>query len=123
MFKYAFLPRTTCHFRNVPRSIFSPSSFLGIALLLALSFGCGPPSSQGDSEQGGSASTSSDLPEVTDEMIHQRINDTRVRDVPEENGATEAISWGFDEDEPKEIVVVERQIEGVRATIVLDIKT
>nr|MBA3351653.1 hypothetical protein [Blastocatellia bacterium] len=42
---------------------------------------------------------------------------------PEENGATEAISWGFDEDEPKEIVVVERQIEGVRATIVLDIKT
>ena len=123
MFNYAFLPRTTCHFRSVSRSTFSRVSFLGIALLLALSFGCGPPSSQGDSKQGGSASTSSDLPEITDEMIHQRINDTRVRDVPEENGATEAISWGFDEDEPKEIVIVERQIEGVRATIVLDIKT
>ncbi|MFN2500486.1 MAG: hypothetical protein ABR530_00555, partial [Pyrinomonadaceae bacterium] len=35
----------------------------------------------------------------------------------------EPISWGFDEDEPKEITVVEQQINGNQATIILDIKT
>ena len=43
--------------------------------------------------------------------------------MPEENGKGEPISWRFDEDEPKEIAVVEKKMDGTRATIVLDIKT
>ncbi len=121
-----FLPltmRSIRHVRNVPRATFLLSSFLGLALLLACSFGCAPSSSQGDGNQSGSASASNDLPELTEEMIHERINDAGVREVPEENGAAEPISWSFDEEEPKEITVVEKQMEGERATIVLDIKT
>lgn len=90
-------------------------------MLLACSFGCAPSSLQGDGKQSGSASN--DLPELTEEMIRERINDAGIREVPEENGAAEPISWSFDEDEPKEIAVVEKQMEGERATIVLDIKT
>ncbi len=121
-----FLPLTTKairHVRNMPRAAFTLASFLGLALLLACSFGCAPSSSQGDGKQGGSASASNDLPELTEEMIHERINDAGVREVPEENGTAEPISWRFDEEEPKEIHVVEKQMEGERATIVLDIKT
>ena len=40
-----------------------------------------------------------------------------------ENGTGEPISWSFDEDEPKEIVVVEKQGKGAHVTIILDIKT
>ncbi len=93
-------------------------------MLLACSFGCAPSSSQGDGNQSPtSSSASNDLPELTEETIRERINDTCVRQVPEENGTAEPISWSFFEEEPKEIVVVEKQIEGERATIVLDIKT
>ena len=108
--------------RNVPRSALKLSSFLGLALLLTCSFGCAP-SSQGDGKQSPSASESNALPELTEELIRERINDAGVWEVPEENGVAEPISWRFDEDEPKEIAVVEKQINGVRATIVLDIKT
>ncbi len=121
-----FLPLTIgsiWHVRNVPRATFLLSSFLGLALLLACSFGCAPSSSQGDGNQSGSASESNDLPELTEEMIRERINDAGVREVPEENGTAEPISWSFDEEEPKEIAVVEKQMESERATIVLDIKT
>ncbi len=121
-----FLPPTIGsirHVRNVPRATFLLSSFLGLALLLACSFGCAPSSSQGDGKQSPSASGSNDLPELTEEMIHERINDAGVREVPEENGTAEPISWSFNEEEPKEIAVVEKQMEGERATIVLDIKT
>jgi hypothetical protein len=121
-----FLPltmRSFRHVRNVPRATFLLSSFLGLALLLACSFGCAPSSSQSDGNQSGSASASNDLPEITEVMIHERINDAGVREVPEENGTAEPISWSFDEEEPKEIAVVEKQMEGERATIVLDIKT
>ena len=121
-----FLPppmRSIRHVRNVPRATFLLSSFLGLALLLACSSGCAPSSSQGDGKQSPSASGSNDLPELTEEMIHERINDAGVREVPEENGTAEPISWSFDEEEPKEITVVEKQMEGERATIVLDIKT
>lgn len=112
------------HVRNVPRWTFFLSSFLGLALLLACSFGCAPSSSQGDGNQSPSASSASnDLPEITEEVIHEQINDTRVRQVPEENGTAEPINWSFVEEEPKEIAVVEKQMEGERATIVLDIKT
>jgi hypothetical protein len=121
-----FLPLTmksTRHVLNVPRAPLLLSSFLGLALLLACSSGCAPSSSQGDGKQSGSASASNDLPELTEEIIRERINDTRVREVPEENGTAEPIIWSFDEDEPKEITVVEKQMDGERATIVLDIKT
>jgi hypothetical protein len=107
---------------DAPRAAFLLSSFLGLALLFC-SFGCAPSSSQGDGKQSPSVSASNDLPELTEEMIRERINDAGVREVPEENGTAEPISWSFDEEEPKEIHVVEKQMEGERATIVLDIKT
>lgn len=115
-----FLPfsvRTLPHFRELPRRAFLLSSFLGIALLLAGLSGCAPP------KQNPSASGANDLPELTEDLIRERINDTRVWEVPEENGAAEPIVWNFDENEPKEIAVVEKKIEGTRAAIVLDIKT
>lgn len=122
-----FLPSTIISIRrvqNVPRRTFLLSSFLGLALLLACSSGCAPSSSPGDGKQSGSASSASkDLPEITEETIRERINNTRVRQIPEENGTAEPISWTFVENEPKEIHVVEKQMEGERATIVLDIKT
>ncbi|HEX8396988.1 MAG TPA: hypothetical protein VF644_06160 [Pyrinomonadaceae bacterium] len=115
--------RTIRHVRNVPRATFLFSSFLGLALLLSNSFGCAPSSSQGDGKQSGSASASNDLPEITDEKIREEINDVYLREVPEENGAGEPISWRIDEDEPKEFTVVDKQIEGEHATIIIDIKT
>src|SRR5688572_8366379 len=98
------------------RVTFLLSSILGLALLATCS--CGPPSSQQGTPTG-----STDVPELTDEIIHERINDAWIREVPEENGAAEPITWGFDESELKEIAVVEKQMEGTRATIVLDVKT
>lgn len=95
------------------------SSILGIALLL----GCGGPPSSSTGDGSAPSSGSTVLPEITDELIHERINDAWVREVPEENGAAEPISWNFDHNEPKEITVVEKQIDDTRATIVLDIKT
>jgi len=125
----AFLPLTmksirhVRHFRDAPRATFLLASFFGLALLLACSLGCAPSSSQGDGNQSGSASAPNNIPEITDETLRQEINDAYVREVPEENGAGEPINWSFDEEEPKEFTVVEKQIEGERATIVLDIKT
>jgi len=111
------------HVRSMPRATVLLSTFLGLALLLTCSFGCAPSSSQGDGKQSPSDSASNDLPDLTEEMIRERINDAGVREVPEENGAAEPISWSFDEDEPKEIAIVEKQMEGERATVLLDIKT
>jgi hypothetical protein len=109
--------------RNAQRRIFLLSSFLGLAILLGCSFGCAPSSSQGDGKQSSSAPNSNDLPDLTEDVIRERINQTRVRQIPDENGTAEPISWSFYEEEPKEITVVEKKIEGERATIVLDIKT
>lgn len=111
------------HVQNFLRRTRLPSSVLGLALLLACSFGCAPDSSQGDGNRSSSASGLNSLPELTDEVIRERINYTRVRQIPEENGIAEPISWTFVENEPKEIAVVEKQLEGERATIILDIKT
>jgi hypothetical protein len=118
MFKDEFLQLTmklTRRFRNIPRSSCLLSTFLGLALLLAGSSGCAPSKT--------SDSASGDIPELTEEVIRERINDAAVWEVPEENKAAEPISWRFDEDEPKEITVVEKKMDGTRATIVLDIKT
>ena len=95
-------------------------SFLFVSL--ALSPACGGPASRGGGQPGASA-TSIEIPEITEEIIYERINDTRVRDVPEETGAGQPTYWNFDEHEPKEIKVVDKQMNGARATLVLDIKT
>lgn len=121
-----FLPLRAISIRqvwNVRRAAFLLSSFLGLTLLLTCSFGCAPSSSQGDGKQSPPGSASNDLPEITDETLRQKINDAYLREVPEENGAGEPISWRFDEDEPKEFTVVDKQVEGERATIIIDIKT
>lgn len=80
--------------------------------------GCVPPP-QGDPAADGSQ----EIPEITKALIDERINDTRVFEIPPESGKGEPISWGFDFDEPKEITVVDQKVEGTHATIVLDIKT
>src|SRR5688572_12187763 len=92
--------------------------FLGLLVLLVFSFGCGPPAPQGDSSP-----TSTDSLELTDEMIHERITHAWVRDVPSEDGTGEPITWSFRRHEPKEIKIVDTQVERTRATVVLDIKT
>jgi hypothetical protein len=113
--------RSIRRFWNIPSRSLLLSSYLGLTLLLACSFGCAPSSSP--QQDGNSSASSSDLPELTEETIRERINGAFIREVPEENGAGDPINWGFDEQEPKEFTVVEKQIEGTRATIILDIKT
>jgi len=63
------------------------------------------------------------VPELTKEVIEERINDAGIWEVLPESGTGEPISWRFDDDEPKEIVVVDQQIDGSKATLILDIKT
>ena len=92
-----------------------------LVLLIACTIACGPPASQNGAQAGDPAG--GEIPELTDEIIRRRINDTRVYDVMPESGTGEPIPWGFDEDEPKEIAIVEKQIDGNSATVVLDIKT
>lgn len=92
-----------------------------MALLIAFTIACGPPASQNGSQAGDPAD--GETPELTDEVIRRRINETRVFDVMPESGTGEPISWGFDEDEPKEITIVEKQIDGNGATVILDVKT
>jgi hypothetical protein len=90
-----------------------------LASLLALSFACGgAPSSQGDA-----GSSSEDVPELTDDMIRERLNFAYVRTIPREDGQGEPMNWRFIPNEPKEITIVDKKIEGDHATIVLDIKT
>ena len=94
-----------------------------LVLLLFCSFSCNSSVSEGNSTQIQPESGSTTPPEITDELIHERINDAWIREVPEESGIAAPISWNFDRDEPKEITVVEKKLDGTRATIVLDIKT
>ena len=110
--------------RCVPRSVcMVVSSFLGLVLLLTCSFGSAPRSSPGDGVPGQPDSTSSDMPEITEQTIRERINGAHVKDVPEENGTGEPIGWSFHESEPKELAVVDKQMNGTHPTLLLDIKT
>lgn len=132
---------------------------LFIVLLLACSIGCGGPPS---SPSGSGDSSDAVIPELTDDIIKERINRAWIREVPPDpsmisgtnvsnpadgaNGTNamkgsandtnvphgptgmdspppEPISWNFDPDEPKEINIVDKQVNGTHATIVLDIKT
>jgi len=94
---------------------------LYLLLVTALLFvcSCAPSSPEGEVEP----NASGEIPELTDDLIRERINMTWIGKVPAANGTDEPISWNFDQDEPKEIVVVDKQMNGDRATIVLDIKT
>ena len=92
------------------------ASLLGLILL---SLACGGP---------GPADTSADqynegIPQLTDEVIRERLIGVRFGPIPEESGASEPISWRFFPDEPKEIGIVEKNIQGNTATVLLDIKT
>ena len=101
----------------MPRTTVLLFLLLVTAQLLVCS--CAPSSPDGEAPP----NASGEIPELTDDIIRERINMTWIGKVPAANGTDEPISWNFDQDEPKEIVVVEKQMNGDRATIVLDIKT
>lgn len=75
------------------------------------------------SNNGNPQTTAAKLPELTDEKIRETINDARVRDVPEKDGTAKPMSWSFDYDEPKEFKSIEKQMDGNKATVVIDIAT
>ena len=90
-------------------------------LLLALACGCACSDSQ--NEGGAFSATPEPRPQINEEKILRHLIGERVRNVPDENNAAEPISWTFDEDEPKELTLVEKQEDGDKATVVIDIKT
>ena len=61
-------------------------------------------------------------PEITLENIRADLNGQRVS-VPAEGGASEASSWRFFLNEPKEIEIIEKQLAGDQATFVIDLRT
>ena len=80
--------------------------------------GCGPPV-QTDAQD-----PSQVTPDLTQDVINERINDVAVFEVLPEGPPGGPIAWGFDEDEPKEITVVSKDVhDETHATIVLDINT
>jgi len=89
--------------------------YVTLTVLLALSLGCGGPVPDDTATEG--------LPELTDELIRERLNGVRFSQIPPEDGNGEPISWRFFLDEPKEITIVEKNIEGTSATVVIDLKT
>jgi hypothetical protein len=107
----------------MPRSTFFFALLFLSAVLMTISFGCGSSDSQGEAARSGSSPVSDAVPELSDDTIRERINNAYVRKVPEESGAGEPIGWSFSFEEPKDITVVEKQIEGNHATLLLDVKT
>ena len=91
-----------------------------LTFFLAAVLACGGPPQRSEQDP---ASGSQEIPELTKEIINERINETGVYDVLPESGTGGPISWSFDENEPKEIVVVNQQTNGANATVILDIKT
>lgn len=61
-------------------------------------------------------------PEITLENIRGDINGQRVK-VPAEVGSSESSSWRFFLNEPKEIEILEKQLAGEKATLVIDLRT
>ncbi len=94
------------------------SSILIFGLVL-LSLACGGPG-PGDANPDGSTEG---MPQLTDEVIRERLIGVRFGPIPEESGASEPISWRFFPDEPKEITILEKNMQGNAATVLLDIKT
>ena len=98
------------------------SSILLIVIAIASMSGCGGPPAPSDGAQQ-PASGPDGRPQLTKEVIDERINDAWVSGVKPENGTGNPITWSFDEDEPKELVIVDQQIDGTSAKIVFDVKT
>lgn len=97
-----------------------------ISLLLWLSFGASAcvDNSPGSSSTGPQRSTGADdRPELTDEKIGETLVGEFLAGVPSEDGTARPMNWRFDENEPKELKVLEKQLQGDRATIVIDMKT
>lgn len=69
------------------------------------------------------SSASDARPEITDEKIRDSIVGNMVENVPEENNRARPINWTFLSIEPKEFSVLEKRMEGDRATVVVDMKT
>lgn len=81
--------------------------------------GCGGPATNN-----GSPGASGDgPPDLTDDVIRERINGVWVDGIPPIEGSGEPITWRFFESEPKEITVVDKKIDGNSASVVLDIST
>ena len=62
-----------------------------------------------------------DRPALSDEKIRESIFQAWVDEIPEETGAAEPIRWHFRRNEPTEVAIVERQADGDRATVVVDV--
>ena len=97
--------------------------FATLLLALALaSWGCG--SSASTSDVSPEPTPSDGRPELSQETILERINGVNVNEIPDETGVGEKIRWRFFfPEEPKDIVIVDKKVEGDRATVILDIKT
>ena len=61
-------------------------------------------------------------PEIPLENIREDINGQRVS-LPAEGGASEPASWRFFLNEPKEIEILEKQLAGDKATVVIELRT
>ena len=95
---------------------------LGIALLLVALAACA--ACGGGNSSGGPvlSATPEQRPELSAADIRDDINGEWVRLKPAD-GKSEPRNWVFDEDEPKEIEVVEQQIGPDKATFLLNMKT
>jgi hypothetical protein len=71
---------------------------------------------------GGGRPAEDKRPEITVERIREDLNGERVS-VPAEDGTSEPSSWRFFPSEPKEVEIVEKQLAGNQATIVIDLRT
>jgi hypothetical protein len=61
-------------------------------------------------------------PEITVETILEDLNRQRIN-VPPEDGAAEPSMWRFFPNEPKEIEILEKQVAGDKAILVIDLRT
>jgi len=71
---------------------------------------------------GGGQRPEDQRPEITVEKISEDINGQRVS-VPAEGGGSEPSSWRFFLNEPKEIEILDKQLVGDKATLVIDLRT
>lgn len=61
-------------------------------------------------------------PDITVETILEDLNRQRVH-VPAEDGTSQPSMWRFFPNEPKEIVIIEKQLAGDKAILVIDLRT
>ena len=61
-------------------------------------------------------------PDITVETILEDLNRQRVH-VPAEDGTSQPTIWRFFPNEPKEVVILEKQLAGDKAILVIDLRT